>query len=1022
MSAMSLVLSHIPPSTMKHSLLFSTLCLLLGFSLSASAQKATVAGTVVDNEGEPLPGATVVVMQLDSTQVTGQSTKTDGTFSLSGFKVGDYLLRTSYIGYKTDWRKLNLTKQNRRMLLGQIVLQDNAQLMKDAVVTAQMAQVEMKADTFVYNADAFRVPAGSNFEALLKKFPGAEITEEGTIKINGKEVKRILVNKKEFFGTDTKMTLQNLQADMVKNVKAYDRQSDYTRVTGIDDGEEETVLDLTIREGMGQGWRLHVDGGYGTEDRYATNLNLTRFNDTWRTAVFGNANNTGDRGWGGFGRGGGGGLIETQRIGGDFAWQNDKGQGEAGFLEIGGNVRYNHSSTDNLTRSNSQTFVTSTVSQFVNSLNQSYSHRGGVDGDFRLEWQPDSMTNVQFRPSFSYNDNDNNGFSKSVTFSDDPYEAGMTDPLAEYAGFADKDSIRINSNDRTNRGESDSYNINGWLQVNRRLAKPGRNVTLDLGAGVSKTNNSSYNRSLVNFYKDAQRPYTFTNQFNDNPSKNWNWRARLSYSEPIFKGANLQFSYQFQRRFSDSDRSLYRIDSLLTNPKYAYLWVNDDGTRMSDQDIIQTLVLGYTPSSSLLQGLRDIQNSQYATYNEYNHDASVMLRYQVGDFRLNAGVSFQPQTTHMKYTRPAVIDTTVTRNVFNWAPRVDLRWKISNTSQWRLRYNGRMGQPSMTNLLDVEDTSDPLNRSLGNPGLKPSWTNSFFTWYNNYLPDRQMGWNFGGNFSQTRNSISSATTYDTTTGVRTTRPENINGNWSTWMWAGFNTALDSKKYWNIWNNVNFGYSNNVAYMQEGNTFYTSLDELPKATTKTLSLGDNLRLNFRYDWGETGYGIELGVNGGFDYRHARNDIQERANLDTWFFNYGGNFQLNLGWGMTLSSDISEQSRRGYADASMNTNELIWNAQLQQSFLRGKNLLVALEWYDILGQRSNISRVINAIQRSDSWTNAIYSYGMLRVTYNLNLMGSREARAEGFGGPGGASGGNRGGGRPGGGFGGPGGGRR
>ena len=997
-------------------LLLSLLALCL--VLTASAQKATVTGTVVDSDGEPLPGATVVIMQLDSTQVTGQSTQNDGTFSISGFKVGDYLLRASYVGYKTAWRTLNLTKQNRRMLLGQIVLADNASLMKDAVVTAQMAQVEMKADTFIYNADAFRVPAGSNFEALLKKFPGAEITEEGTIKINGKEVKRILVNKKEFFGTDTKMTLQNLQADMVKNVKAYDRQSDYTRVTGIDDGEEETVLDLTIREGMGQGWRLRLNGGYGTEDRYTGDLNLTRFNETWRVAVFGNANNTGDRGWGGFGRGGGGGLIETQTLGGDFAWQNSHGQGEAGFLEVGGNVRYNHTSTDNLTRTNSQTFVTSSVSQFVNSLSQSYSHRGSVNSDFRLEWQPDSMTNIQFRPSFSYNDNDNSGDSRSVTFSADPYEAGMANPLDEFAAFVDTDSIRINSNNRTNRGENSSYSVNGSLQVNRRLAKAGRNVTLDLGGNISETKNTSFSRSLINFFKDTQRPYTFTNQYNDNPSKSWNWRARLSYSEPIFKGANLQFSYQFQRRFSDSNRSLYSIDQLLTDPQFSSFM-----SGYSDEAKIEALYLGYLPGVDTLNLLRNAKNSQYATYNEYNHDASVMLRYQLGDFRLNAGVSFQPQTTHMQYTRPEVLDTTVTRNVFNWAPRVDLRWKISNTSQWRLRYNGRMSQPSMTNLLDVEDTSDPLNRSLGNPGLKPSWTNSLFTWYNDYLPDRQMGWNFGGNFSQTRNSISTATTYDTTKGVRTTRPENINGNWNTWMWAGFNTALGRKKYWNIWNNVNFGYSNNVAYMQEGDTQYTSLAELPKSTTKTLNLGDNLRLNFRYDWGETGYGLDLGVNGGVNYQHARNDLQENANLDTWSFNYGGSFQFNFAWGMTLSSDISEQSRRGYADESMNTNELIWNAQLQQSFLRSKSLLVALEWYDILGQRSNISRVISATQRSDSWTNSIYSYGMLRVTYTLNLMGSREARAGfdmpggGFGGPGGGRGG-RGGGGGGGGFGGPG----
>ena len=994
-----------------------TILFALCLTLAASAQKATITGTVVDSDGEPLPGATVVVMQLDSTQVTGQSAKNDGTFSISGFQVGNYLLRVSYIGYKTAWRKLELTKQNRRQLLGQIVLQDNARLMKDAVVTAQAAQVEMKADTFVYNADAFRVPAGSNFEALLKKFPGAEITEEGTIKINGKEVKKILVNKKEFFGGDTKTTLKNLEASMVSQVKAYDRQSDYTRVTGIDDGEEETVLDLTIKKGMGEGWRINADAGYGTENRYSGNLRVTRFMDTWRVAAFGNANNTGDRGWGGFGGWGGGGLTASKMGGGDFAWMNDKGEGEAGFLELGGNVRYNHTSTDNLTRTNSQTFVTTTVSQFVNSISQSYGSRSNVNGDFRVEWQPDTMTNIQFRPSFSYSDNANEGYSNNVTFSSDPYEAGMKDPLEEYdardntGNYLYKDSL-VNANNRKNFSDNDSYNVNGWLQINRRLQKAGRNLTLDLGGSISESNGTSNNRSLIHYFKKSM-DLTFNNQQNDNPSKNWNYRARVSYSEPIFKGANLQFSYQFQRRFSDSDRSLYSnvLDMLSTS-----------FAGMTDEQIATQLYAGYLNGVDTLQLTKDLYNSQYAKYNEYNHDASVMLRYQVGDLRLNAGVSMQPQRTHMIYQKNNQ-DFDITRDVFNWAPRVDLRWKISNTSQWRLRYNGRMSQPSMTNLLDVEDTSDPLNRSLGNPELKPSWTNNFNTWYNDYLPDKQMGWNVSAGFNQTNNSISTAVIYDTTTGVRTSRPENINGNWSASFWGGFNTALGPKKYWNISNNVNLNYNNSVGYMQQMGASSV------KSTTKSLNVGDNLRLNFRYDWGETGYGIDLGVNGGFNYQHARNAIQENANLDTWSYNYGGNLQLNLAWGMTFSTDLSNQARRGYNDESMNTTELVWNAQLQQSFLKQKNLILALEWYDILGQRSNISRMISATQRSDTWTNSIYSYGMLRLTYTFSLTGSREARRE-FdgpfpGSPGGEFRGGRGGGGGnvrvgggGGGFGGPG----
>lgn len=985
----------------------------LCLTLAASAQKVTVSGTIVDSEGGPLPGATVVIMNPDSTQVTGQQTKSDGSFSISGVKVGKYLLRASFVGYKTAWRQLELTKKNKSMLLGEIVLDDNAKMLKEAQVTARAAQVEMKADTFVYNSDAFRIPEGSNFEALLKKFPGAEITEQGTIKINGKEVKKILVNEKEFFGNDTQMTLKNLPAKMVSKVKAYDRQSDYSRVTGIDDGEEETVLDLTVRKGMTEGWFINADLAYGTHDRYAENVTISRFTDNMNFFLTGNANNVNSRGFGGWG-GGGNGLTTVFNPGASFAWDNGKKQNEQGRFEVGGNVRYNYRKNDVQTKTNSENFLTSTASQFVNSLSQNLSKSKGVNTDFRLEWQPDSMTNIVFRPGYSYNTSNNQGESKSVTFNDSPYDAGMENPLDDYAAKDDEgrliyQDILVNDNARQSMSDSHNYNVEGSLQINRRLQKPGRNVTLDVRGSFGESSNESYSRSLVNFYQNTERPYTFTNQYNDNPSKNWNYRIRASYSEPIFKGANLQFSYQFQRRFSDSDRSMYSIDSLLTKSDYAYLWGD-----LTDQEIIQQLVLGYMPSPGLLEGLKNVENSQYATYNEYNHDASIMFRYQFGDFNLNAGVSFQPQTTYMDYAKNK-LDTTVVRHVFNWAPRVDLRWKISNTSQLRARYNARMSQPSMTQLLDVDDTSDPMNVSHGNPGLKPSWNNNFNLFYNDYLVDKQMGWAVNLRFNNTLNSISSRTLYDMTTGKRETTPDNINGNWNTGLWAMFNTALDRNKNWNINNNINIDYSNNVGYM--------ALDQNSssvKSTTKSTNIGDNLRLNYRNEFGD--WSFDAGVSGGFTFSHARNAIRESANLDTWNFNYGGNLQVTAPWGTSLSTDISQQSRRGFEDESMNTNELIWNAQLSQTFLKNKSLTLSVQWYDILKERSNISRAISAFSRTDSWSNAINSYLMVHVIYQLNLLGDSQMRHEGWGGPGwgGPGGGGRGGrGGGGGGWGGPGG---
>ena len=990
---------------------------------SALAQKITVTGKVMDGamEGEPLPFASVVLLHpKDSSQAAGIQTGDDGAFKLPSVKAGNYILRITYVGYQSFFRDMTLEKKSKQVDIGTVVLKEDARLMDAAEVTARAAQVEMKEDTFVYNSSAYRLPEGSNLEELVRKLPGAEVEDDGTIKINGKTVKKIMVGGKEFFNNDTKMAMKNLPTKMVDKIKSYDRKSDYTRVTGIDDGEEETVLDLTVKKGMREGWVLNTDVGYGTEDRYTGKLNLSRFTDHFQMSVLGSINNVNDQGFPGGGRrgwGGGGGIVTSKMAGVNFAWDNNKPEYSAGMLQIGGNVRYSHRRSSNLSLTNSEQFLDNTTSTFSNSRNWSLSSSENVNANFRFEWQIDSMTNVMLFPNFSHSSSYNKGLSHNVTFNEDPY-AYMNDPLNQYnmeENRTVRDSIAVNDNVRESMGNNQNNNVDANLQINRRLRKPGRNITLNAAGGYSHSENESFSRSEINYYR--RKDQDFTNQYNLSPSTNYNYRGRISYTEPITKDLNLQLSYQMQYRFTDNDRSMYSIDSLLT--KFGGYYTQEQ------------LYLGYLPGLDTLNYIRNVENSQYATYKEYNQDASIMFRFMRGEaFRLNFGANLQPQTTHMDFVKDKM-DTTTVRHIINWAPRVDFRWKISNTSQIRVRYNASMGQPSMTDLLEVTDNSNPLHISTGNAGLRSSWNNRFNVFYNNYIVEKQMGWMVNANYNQNNNSISSATIYNTETGARYTRPMNINGNWNTNTNLMFNTALGPKKYFNVHTFTGINYANNVGYqstdvngdgwgepiIKNGEVdlhWLFSEVALDKATTKTTSINENLRFNFRNDL------LEVGVNGGFNYMHATNEVQKNANLDTWTFNYGGNFQINMPWHMQLSTDISQQSRRGYEDASMNTNELIWNAQLSQSFLKSKSLTLSVQWYDILRQRSNISRNISATMRSDSWNRAIHSYVMVHVIYQLNLFGNKDARG-GFGGPGGFGGrgfGGPGGGRGGhGGFGGP-----
>jgi hypothetical protein len=323
----------------------------------------------------------------------------------------------------------------------------------------------------------------------------------------------------------------------------------------------------------------------------------------------------------------------------------------------------------------------------------------------------------------------------------------------------------------------------------------------------------------------------------------------------------------------------------------------------------------------------------------------------------------------------------------------------------------------MSDLLDIVDDSDPLRITRGNPGLKPSFTQSFQLFYNDYFQKHQRAVMTFVNFSTTSNSVANKTTLNTETGGTITRPENIDGNWNGNLGFMFNTAIDSAAFFNVNTYTNLSYNHNVGFVSVNN-----MADSQKSVTKALGVGERLSASYRNDW------FEFELNGSLNYTYRRSELQSNNNLDTWQFSYGAMTGITAPWGTQLTTNINMQSRRGYSDESMNTNELIWNAQLSQSFLKGNALTLSLQFYDILQQQSTVSSILNAMQRSDTEYNAITSYAMVHVIYRLNLFGGgfnggfgggRGGRGgRGQGGPGGFGGGRggRGGGFGGGGFGG------
>ncbi len=934
-------------------LLLAALGAVSAFAQSAGGRVA-VSGTVVDGaDKSPIIQAGVQILSVkDSSAVAGNVTDIDGNFRVSA-RPGKYLLKISYIGYKPDFRTVVLNAGRPRLNVGTIQLDIDAIMLGEAVVVAEAPEVIAKEDTLVYNSSAYRVPEGSALEELVKKLPGAEVDENGKITINGKEITKIMIDGKEFFADAPNIAMKNLPVNIIDKVQAYDKQSDMAKMTGIDDGEEETVLDLSVKPGMNKGWFGNVDVAAGTKDRYSGKLMLNRFVGDNQFTVIGSANNVNDNGFpgggGGFRRGNQNGLNTVKMAGFNYAVETET-------LESGGSVNFNYRDADIQSKQNSETFVSSQTSSFKNAIDASRNKSTNLTADFRLEWKPDTLTWLMFRPRITYGKTDNGSSSNSFTFNEDP---GLTsDELVEaedITSLVSQEKI-INTIARNTLSRSDNFSAQGMLLVNRRLGKAGRNITMRARYNYTNNDSEQLSASQTDYYQTAEEVLAsgamseILNRYMTTPTRTSDYSVRLSYSEPIFKGGFLQFSYDFQYKNSKTENSTFDMPEA---------WGVEQGFLADEAALNADL-------------------SKNAEYNYYNHRTEVQLRLIRNKMRFNVGASFQPQRSTLSYTKGNYSVDTV-RTVFNFTPTLDFRYNFSKTSQLRVNYRGRSSQPSMTDLLPITDDTDPLNVKLGNPGLKPEFTNTLRVFYNMFNTEKQRGVMTHFSFQNVMNDISNRRTYDETTGGYRTMPENINGNWNIFGILGSNTALRNKKF-TINTFTMARYNNIVSYMSDRET----LADTDKNKTRQLVMTERLRGTYRNDW------WEMSLNGSLTYNHSRNSFQEQNNMDTYQFSYGASTNVRLPWNMSVATDISQNSRRGYTDASMNRDELIWNAQISQDFLKGNAATVSVQFYDILRRQSNISRTISAAMRQDTEYNAIYSYCMVHFIYRLNLFGGKGNR--------------------------------
>jgi len=1015
---------------MKRSFLLLTIFSLLIPSVCAAQKdkekskldgKVSVNAHIIDGSTtENMPQVTVQLFELpDTTFIYGTVTDNEGWFNIKKVPVGEFLLRYSFMGYSTQEFSFKTVKEDRERALGVFKLYEKSIMLTEAVIEEALPPTQVVDDTLMFNVSAFRVPEGSVLEELIKRLPGVEVDENGTITVNGRTVSRILVDGQEYFGNDQQMATKNLPVNIIRRIKTYQRQSDLARITGIDDGEEETVMDLEIKPNMRNGWLNNIDGAIGkpvgkndygewVKYLYSGRYTLNRFQANTQFSVNANTQNSGR----------GNGVSYNHQLGVNFS----KNIGEPyprrrnEFpLVIGGNVRYNGSDSRSLSESESETFTTQYQSaSFRNNRSNSDSGNGSVNGEFRMEWMPDSSLNIIFRPSFQISRNHSNSSSDQVTFNTDPYIATDMENILDEYRYLDvdmMDSIGVNSQKSFNHSKTGNNQLSGEFQFNKRFNDQGRNFTIRFTFSSTKGTNDSYSFSDQRYYQDHRRD-SVMNRYNVSPTDNSSWSGRVMWSEPIDSGrGNLQLSYQIQVNNRNQNRETY------------VLWGDEF------EDWYETWGL---PDD--LKPYRNDRLSRSATNVSRNHTLTLQFRYNLNNSNFNIGVNFMPQYTGMdnfQYMGKIIGDTS--RVVYNWSPSLNYRYRFDRQKSIQVTLRTNTSQPSMEDMMDITDDSNPLNIRKGNPGLLPTLRNTAEANYQNYISETQKTINLRLSLENSLRNVTQKTDYDPNTGVSVTQPINMDGFWTNWSASTnltYNQTIPNTK-WRYNASANGSYRHQESYMRTGsigqyNPGAGTGGTAVLSTTNTISAGENASVTYRNQW------LEVTANGRFTYNHSENNQRQNQNMDTYTFSYGGRANARLPWrNLNLGTDITMQSRRGYS-GSYNRNDLIWNANASFSFLKGNAGTIQIQYYDILNDETNVTRSVSTTGRTDTKNNNIHSYIMVHFILRVNVFGTRAARQEmrqenrammgrgggfggGFGGPGGGmggpgGGGMRGGGRP------------
>ena len=792
-------------------------------------------------------------------------------------------------------------------------------VLKSSVVSARVEPVRTVADTVVFNAASFRTGDDAAVDELLGKIPGVEIDENGNVTIYGRPVKQLLINGKRVFGGSVKTAINSIPADIISEVRTYDRESDEARITGIDDGEQQTVIDLTVKKHLMMGWNGKLSAGAGTMSRYNASANLNRIGDSLQVVATCSVNNTGGK------------------AGFRNAASNKTGTGSTGDMDsrtaavtfnglrpsstIEGAVNYTGNSAFKDSRSRTESILTSGSNWSVGRRSAN-STADNLDASATFEWRPDKNNTFRLSPTLRFAHTGEESAVESSVYKQDP--SGMN--AAEEAG------ARVTGSSTT----MDKWSLRYYAGISglwsHRMTNRRRSLTISGGGSASSSPNEQVQDRSTRYFRIKSNPDSvkvLQQQIVQNSPMSSIF-GQCSWNEPLARKLSLQLSWRTELKLTRSDRSLYDIS---------------------------------LPEPSFLSDLSYSGQSRFLSCN-----GSVNLRYVTKAVKLTSGVSLRPQTFSLTYPSGGSRKT-VTHPLFCVSPNINVDWKLDGNRKLSLIWRSYPGIPSIYDLLPVENGTNPLSVHVGNPDLLPSLTNNVNLSWRASNKAARSSLVAELNASSIKRKVSQSTTYIEETGGRVVTPRNIDGNWNAGGYLSATKTFGDGGF-SISGRGSAQYRNEVNYLYNNKSRSDELNQIHR-----LMLRGALDASYRCGF------LELILTGGADCTDERSLLRPEMDRRPYNLYAGFSAVADFPWKMRLNTDITATTQRRYLYDELNRDYFVWNLSLSQPLLK-RRATVRLQWHDILRSLDSTVQSFSASSRSMSTFNGVNSYLLLSFVYKFN----------------------------------------